>query len=58
MPKKSTKTRGRWTYVNIPSELMERIDAAVNSQKFGYRSRSDFVIDAIRTRLREIGYYP
>jgi metal-responsive CopG/Arc/MetJ family transcriptional regulator len=30
---------------------MEEIDEIVNGQKSGYRSRSDFVVDAIRGRL-------
>lgn len=58
MPKKSTKSRDQWTYVNVPNELAERIDQLVNGQKFGYRSRSDFIIDAVRTRLKELGHFP
>lgn len=52
MPKKATTRREEWVYVNIPRELAEKIDDIVDEQKSGYRSRSDFVADAIRRRLQ------
>ncbi len=42
-------------YMNIPipKNLVEIIDH--NKHRFGYRSRSEFVRDAIRRRLEELG---
>jgi len=54
MPKKSTNKREEWAYVNVPKEIVQKIDVLVNEQKHGYRSRSDFVTDAIRRRLDEL----
>ena len=54
MPKKSTASREEWVYVNLPKELAVKVDALVNEQKHGYRSRSEFVTDAVRRRLEEL----
>ena len=51
----SKKTRN-YTTTSIPWALMERIDAVVEGGKHGYRSRSDFILDAVRRRLRELDY--
>jgi len=52
MPRKGYKG------IAIPEELVEYIDEVIKSGKFGYRSRSEFVIDAVRRRLEELGFYP
>ncbi|MEM4846998.1 MAG: ribbon-helix-helix domain-containing protein [Thermosphaera sp.] len=44
-----------WRSISIPDELYQLIERAVHESK-QYRSVSDFVIDAIRIRLRELGY--
>ena len=44
-----------YTTVSIPLSLMERVDEAVKSRKYAYQNRSDFILDAIRKRLRELG---
>jgi metal-responsive CopG/Arc/MetJ family transcriptional regulator len=54
MPKKATTKREGWVYVNLPKELGEKVDALINEQKHGYRSRSEFVTDAVRRRLEEL----
>ena len=51
-----SETKRDYTTVNIPKALMQRIDAAIESGRFGYVRRSDFILDAIRRRLREIDY--
>ena len=52
-----SKKQGRnYTTVSIPLALIERIDAVVDGKKHGYRSRSDFILDSIRKRLRELDY--
>ncbi|HDD72133.1 MAG TPA: CopG family transcriptional regulator [Candidatus Bathyarchaeota archaeon] len=53
-----SRRRADWVYINVPREIVERIDAVVASRKYGYVSRADFVLDAIRDKLRELGYYP
>ncbi len=53
MVEKREKTE--YTTVSIPKALGSRIDEAVGSKKFGYQNRADFVMEAIRRRLRELG---
>ncbi len=48
--------RASWVNLSIPKQLADVIDEAVKSGKLGYRSRADFVIDAVRIRLRDLGY--
>jgi metal-responsive CopG/Arc/MetJ family transcriptional regulator len=55
MPKPRTKTR-RFTTTAIPDSLMARIDAIITADKYGYQNRNDFILDAVRKRLRELGY--
>ena len=54
LPRKATTKREEWVYINMPRELADRVDALVNEQKHGYRSRSEFVGDAVRRRLEEL----
>jgi len=55
MPKTIAKTEAEYAPVKIPKSLLEEVDKAVG--KFGYRSRTEFVKDAIRNLLREYGMY-
>ncbi len=48
----------RWRVVKIPEELAKIIEEIVREEKYGYTSISDFVTDAVRKRLRELGYLP
>jgi Arc/MetJ-type ribon-helix-helix transcriptional regulator len=50
--------RKGWTTIALPEEIVEIIDRVVEAKKHGFRSRSDFVIEAIKWRLKELGYYP
>ena len=43
-----------WRTVALPEEIIERIDTLVKEQKHGYRSRNEFVTDAVRRRLDEL----
>lgn len=40
--------------VRIPIDLLERVDRLYRTPGFGYRSRSEFVIEAIRRRADEV----
>jgi len=55
-----TNTTGRskrgYAKVNIPKQLAELIDEVIKDGKYGYRSRDEFVTDAVRRRLEELGY--
>jgi len=48
----------KWVTIALPEEIVEKIDEVVKSQKYGFRSRGDFVLEAVKLRLREFGYYP
>ena len=51
---KSVTRKRKYTTVNIPWSLMDRIDALIKDDNPGYASRTDFVLDSIRRRLREL----
>ena len=40
--------------VRLPRELVERVDALVDRRVLGFRSRAEFIADAIRRRLDQI----
>jgi len=45
-----------YTTVNVPWTLMNRIDFVLKEGDHGYASRTDFIYDSIRRRLRELDY--
>lgn len=45
-----------YTTISLPTVLMKRVDKIIESEKYGYKNRPDFVLDAIRKRMRELGY--
>jgi len=42
--------------VSISNKLIEKIDEVIQSGESTYNSRSDFIKDAIRIRLRELNF--
>jgi metal-responsive CopG/Arc/MetJ family transcriptional regulator len=50
--------RGNWVSVGIPKEIALRIDQVIDSSQWGFRSRNDYVLEAIKMDLRTRGYYP
>jgi metal-responsive CopG/Arc/MetJ family transcriptional regulator len=40
--------------IALPDDLVERIDSVIKSSKLGYKSRGEFVKEAVRTSLREL----
>ena len=44
------------TYVNakIPTDLAEKIDLFVMNGRMGYRNRGEFIVEAVRDKIREI----
>lgn len=47
-------SRQRWRTVQLPEELLRRVDEIVSHPEFGYTSRSEFIKDAVRRRLEEL----
>jgi len=42
--------------IKIRKELAEVIDEVIKDGKYGYRSRAEFVAEAVREKLRRLGY--
>jgi metal-responsive CopG/Arc/MetJ family transcriptional regulator len=51
------KRESKLTYCGIPTEIMKLVDQVIESRKYGYMSRNQFVNEAVKMRLRELGYY-
>ena len=45
--------RKNYVNVSVPSELIELIDKTWKSSKKGYRSRAEFVLEAIREKVEK-----
>lgn len=41
--------------VRLPKELMDLVDEVIKSRKYGYRSRAEFVAEAVREKLARLG---
>ena len=46
-----------WRHVSIPADLYQQIEDIVNHERL-WLSIADFVRDAVRRRLEELGYVP
>jgi len=53
-----TKGRGNWVSVSIPKEIADIIDRVIESRQWGFRSRNDYVLEAVKTDLKTRGHYP
>jgi metal-responsive CopG/Arc/MetJ family transcriptional regulator len=42
-----------YTTIGLPLNLAYRIDKLIESERGGYVSRTDFVLDAVRRRLKD-----
>ena len=47
--------REGYTSVSISNEIIDKIDEVIESGENTYKTRSDFIKDTIRMRLRELG---
>ena len=45
--------RAKYTNVAIPEELAKEIDSFVKKSKLGFRSRAEFVVEAIREKMKK-----
>lgn len=50
----SEEEGARYISVKIPKELMDEIDRIVSTGMLGYRSRMEFIKEAIRDKIREL----
>ncbi|MEM2263467.1 MAG: CopG family transcriptional regulator [Candidatus Bathyarchaeia archaeon] len=54
----SHEKRKEWVYVGLPAEIVNLIDQVIAAKKWGFRSRNEFVLEAVKMRLKQLGYYP
>ncbi len=43
-----------YTNIGVPRELMEKVEQIVSTSKLGYRTRSEFIIEAVREKVQQI----
>ena len=43
-----------YTNIAVPNDLIEKVERIVGSSKLGYRSRSEFIIEAVRDKVRDV----
>ena len=58
MPKTSRKKKVNYVTIKLPESIVKMIDEVIESNRYAYVSRADFVMDAVRKLLRELGYFP
>ena len=51
------KSKKRYHTINVPKSLAEKIDEVIVNGKHGYTSIPDFIKEATRRYLRELGYF-
>lgn len=44
----------KYTNIGLPNDLLMQIDKAVQNTELGYRSRGEFVKEAVRVSLKEL----
>ncbi len=40
--------------IALPDDLVERIDSVIKNSKMGYKTRGEFVKEAVRNQLKEL----
>ena len=51
-----SKRKYNYHTVNLPEGLAAKINEAIESKKYGFTSIPDFVKEAVRKYLKELGY--
>jgi len=46
--------RDGYTTVKIPNGMVENIDKIISDKRFGYKSRSEFVKEALRKHVKDL----
>ena len=44
----------KWKTVQLPEDLLDRVDKVVKQESLGYSSRAEFIKEAVRLRLEEV----
>lgn len=44
----------KWKTVQLPEDLLDRVDKVVKHEGLGYSSRAEFIKEAVRLRLEEV----
>ena len=45
------ENKRRWKTVQLPEELLQRVDDVVAAAELGYTSRAEFIKEAVRLRV-------
>jgi hypothetical protein len=53
----SKKPEKRIVNTGIPREIMAIVDKVIETGKYGYLSRNQFVLESVKMRLRDLGFY-
>ena len=56
MPEEAGKEAVEDVPIKIPGELVRIIDHIIEHKKHGYRSREEFINEALREKLKSMGY--
>jgi metal-responsive CopG/Arc/MetJ family transcriptional regulator len=49
--KVAENSKHRWKTIQLPEELLQRVDEVVVAPELGYTSRAEFVKEAVRLRV-------
>lgn len=47
-------SRRRWKTIQLPEELLDRVDDLVEAPELGYTSRAELIKEAVRLRVEEL----
>lgn len=50
----NSSSKRRWKTVQLPEELLNRVDEMCAHREFGYTSRAEFIKEAVRLRVEAI----
>lgn len=49
--------RKKYTNIPLPDELAKQIDDVIKTAELGYKTKSEFIKEAVRERLIELGEF-
>jgi metal-responsive CopG/Arc/MetJ family transcriptional regulator len=49
--KVAENSKRRWKTIQLPEELLQRVDVVVAAPELGYTSRAEFIKEAVRLRV-------
>jgi len=44
----------KWKTVQLPEDLLDRVDKTVKQESLGYSSRAEFIKESVRLRLEQV----